>query len=126
MHTCIFCGEVYKSKYLENEYAYAVYDLFPVNHGHTLIIPKRHTEGPFDLDPEEILAIHELMKECKIILDKEFQPEGYNIGVNYGEVAGQTIFHLHLHLIPRYRDDVVKPRGGIRNLKEPLVEYPDS
>lgn len=125
MKYCTFCEEVEKTKYLENEYAYAVYDLFPVNHGHTLIIPKRHTEGPFDLDSEEILAIYQLMKECKTVLDKEFQPEGYNIGANVGKVAGQSVFHLHFHMIPRYKDDVVKPRGGIRNFKDPLVEYPE-
>ena len=125
MNSCIFCDEVQKTKYLENEYAYAVYDLFPVNHGHTLIIPKRHTKGPFDLDPEEILAMYDLLNQCKIILDDEFQPDGYNIGINYGDAAGQTIFHLHLHVIPRYKDDVIKPKGGIRNFKDPLVEYPD-
>ncbi|RQD69989.1 MAG: HIT family protein [Tindallia sp. MSAO_Bac2] len=125
MNSCTFCDEVQKTKYLENEYAYAVYDLFPVNHGHTLIIPKRHTKGPFDLDPEEILAMYDLLNQCKKILDDEFQPDGYNIGINYGDAAGQTIFHLHLHVIPRYKDDVIKPKGGIRNFKDPLVEYPD-
>ena len=124
MVSCVFCGDVKKSKYLENEHAFAVHDIFPVNHGHMLIIPKRHTECSFDLTEKEVMAIHQLIGKCKEILDEKFSPDGYNIGINNGEAAGQTIFHLHVHMIPRYQNDVEKPAGGIRNFKEPLVPYP--
>jgi diadenosine tetraphosphate (Ap4A) HIT family hydrolase len=108
---------------MENELAVAIYDNYPVNKGHVLIIPKRHFANYFDSTEEEIAAFYELIKKVKTLLDKDFRPDGYNIGININEAAGQTIFHLHIHLIPRYNGDVNNPRGGVRNLKKALVEY---
>jgi diadenosine tetraphosphate (Ap4A) HIT family hydrolase len=112
-----------KNYITENKYAFAIYDNYPVNKGHVLVIPKRHFACYFDLTSDEVLAVHELIMEVKALLDTEFKPDGYNIGVNIGEAAGQTIFHLHIHVIPRYTGDIDNPRGGIRKLKEQLVEY---
>jgi len=88
-----------------------------------LIIPKRHYSSYFDAEAEEIKVMYQLTKQCKDVLDEKYNPDGYNVGFNVGKAAGQTIMHLHLHLIPRYEGDVENPRGGIRNLKPNLVEY---
>ena len=111
-----------KNYILENELAFAIYDKYPVSKGHVLVIPKRHYASYFDAAPEELTAINELIIQIKEILD-ELKPDGYNIGINVGEAAGQTVFHLHIHVIPRYSGDVDNPRGGIRKFKKPLVEY---
>lgn len=121
---CIFCN--YNSSdevVIQNELAYAMYDHFPVNKGHMLIIPKRHFASYFDASTEELLAIQDLIHRAKDKIDVELKPDGYNIGINIGEAAGQTIFHLHIHLIPRFLGDVENPRGGIRRLKKAIVEY---
>lgn len=89
-------------------------DGFPVSPGHTLIITRRHTPTFFDLRKEELFAVSEAIQKAKGILDREFNPDGYNIGVNNGEDAGQSIPHLHVHLIPRYQGDVENPKGGVR------------
>ncbi|MCC3145139.1 HIT family protein [Halanaerobium sp. Z-7514] len=120
---CIFC-EYNKSDYIvENELAFAIYDNFPVNKGHILVIPKRHFSSYFEAETAEIEAIFELTKKCKNILDENYNPDGYNIGVNINYAGGQTIMHLHQHIIPRYKGDVENPRGGIRKLMPNLVEY---
>ncbi|UZW13465.1 HIT family protein [Clostridium pasteurianum] len=120
---CIFC-EYSKNEYIaENELVFAIYDKFPVNKGHVLIIPKRHFESFFKATVEEVKAIYSLMNEVKTIIDKQLKPSGYNVGVNVGYDAGQTVMHLHVHLIPRYEGDVENPKGGIRNIKEALVRY---
>jgi len=120
---CIFCN-YYKEDYIaENELVFAVYDKFPVNEGHILVIPKRHFANYFDATREEITAIFELTKECRKILEDKYNPDGYNIGVNVNYAGGQTIMHLHQHIIPRYEGDVDNPRGGLRKLKPNLVEY---
>jgi diadenosine tetraphosphate (Ap4A) HIT family hydrolase len=122
---CIFC-DYYDSKdgiIAENRFAFAVMDKFPVNEGHTLIVPKRHFQNLFEASEDEIKAIYSLMHEVKEMLDIQYEPDGYNVGVNVGYHAGQTIMHLHIHLIPRYRGDVENPRGGVRNLKKALVPY---
>ena len=121
---CIFCEKLNKNEYiLENELAFAIFDAFPVNKGHMLIIPKRHFASFFEASSQEVLSCMELVNKAKQYLDNECNPDGYNIGINVGETAGQTIFHLHIHIIPRYKGDVENPRGGIRKLKTPLVEY---
>ena len=112
-----------KNYLIENELAFAVYDYYPVNKGHVLVIPKRHYASFFDATPDEIKAFNELINKVKDLLDGELNPDGYNIGINIGEAAGQTVFHLHIHIIPRYFGDVENPRGGIRKFKKPLVEY---
>lgn len=102
---------------LENELAYAVYDRNPVTALHALIIPKRHTPDYFDLEIAEVLASHELLRAFgKQIMNADGAVSGFNIGVNAGRIAGQSVFHCHIHLIPRRPGDVDSPRGGVRHL----------
>lgn len=99
-----------------NPLAFAVPDLYPVSPGHTLVIPRRLIATWFEATPEEQAAIFQLVDEVKRKLDAEHSPDGYNIGINAGEAAGQTVMHLHVHVIPRYRGDVDDPRGGVRHV----------
>jgi diadenosine tetraphosphate (Ap4A) HIT family hydrolase len=97
--------------------AYVIQDKFEVTPGHHLIIPKRHFENYFELKSAELLAFNELLLKTKDKLrNDDASIEGFNIGINQGECAGQTIFHVHIHLIPRRRDDVEHPTGGVRNV----------
>ena len=100
----------------ENGHAVAIADAFPVSPGHTLVIPKRHGAGFFELTPGEVMAVYELLVRMKARLDGDLKPAGYNIGINIGEAAGQTVMHSHVHLIPRFWGDVSEPRGGVRNV----------
>mgnify|MGYP000878165167 FL=1 len=111
---CIFCNQ--EELILENELAWARYDKYPVSPGHLLIITKRHVADFFDTTLEERQALNNLSEEAKKMLDREYSPDGYNIGVNCGAAAGQTIMHLHIHLIPRYQGDIDNPRGGVRGV----------
>ena len=99
-----------------NALAFAIRDGFPVSPGHTLVIPRRLVATWFEATREEQLAVLELVDVVKAQLDAELKPDGYNIGINAGVAAGQTVMHLHVHLIPRYRGDVADPRGGVRHL----------
>ncbi len=118
--TCLFCSiqsDDSKRIVAENELAYAIRDGFPVTEGHTLIIPKRHAPDYFELVQSEVHAINALMTEQKNLLSlADSSVEGFNIGMNCGEVAGQTVFHCHVHLIPRRKGDVENPRGGVRHV----------
>ena len=117
MEECFFCKSIKNKDFeLENEYAIARFDDFPVNNGHLEIIPKRHVKDWWNINLEEKIAIFNLLDEAKIIIDKQYNPDGYNIGMNLGEEAGQSVMHLHVHLIPRYRGDVENPRGGVRGI----------
>ncbi|MGQ4668583.1 HIT family protein [Metabacillus halosaccharovorans] len=111
---CPFCS--IPEPVLQNELAYGFYDIYPVNKGHMLFIPKRHVDQYFDLTSEERQALDELIFKGKALIDEKFNPDGYNIGINIGEAAGQTIFHVHVHLIPRYKGDMEEPRGGVRGV----------
>ena len=114
---CLFCEISNERIVAENDLAYAVHDGFPVTELHTLIIPKRHVEDYFSLTQEELLACDELMRLLKDeIMNSDSSVDGFNIGMNAGESAGQTIFHCHIHLIPRRTGDVENPRGGVRHL----------
>ena len=114
---CIFCN-VNQSKYTkDNQLAYASYDTYPVSKLHCLIIPKRHIRDYFDLTEEELLACNNLIKSMKDeITKKDHTVEGFNIGTNAGKVSGQSIFHCHFHLIPRRKNDVKNPQGGVRSV----------
>ena len=118
---CIFCQM--KDYILENELAYAIYDKYPVGKGHMLFIPKRHVKDFFDITKEEREAIFELKKEKKKLLDKKYSPDSYNVGINCGEHAGQTIMHVHVHLIPRYIGDMKDPTGGVRGVIPEKMKY---
>ena len=111
---CPFCNP--EGIILSNDLAVAIYDRYPVNEGHMLIIPRRHVEDYWASIPEERRALGDMVEECKKHLDKMFRPDGYNIGINCGEAAGQTVMHLHVHLIPRYIGDIDNPRGGVRGV----------
>src|SRR5690348_14535506 len=90
-------------------------DAYAVSPGHTLVIPRRHVEGFFDATRSELADLTDAILAARVALDREFAPAGYNIGVNSGRAAGQTVMHLHFHLIPRYDGDVPDPRGGVRH-----------
>ena len=111
---CPFCGD--PDTVSENELAFAHYDTYPVNPGHCLIIPRRHLAEYFEATADEKRAIWELVEEVKPVIDREFGPDGYNVGVNIGKAAGQSIPHLHIHVIPRYAGDVEDPQGGVRGV----------
>ena len=108
---------------LNNELAYSARDTYAVSPGHTLIIPRRHVASFFDLTPYEINACMELVNEERNALDEELKPDGYNIGVNVGPAAGQSILHAHIHLIPRYKGDVENPQGGVRHVLPEKAYY---
>jgi diadenosine tetraphosphate (Ap4A) HIT family hydrolase len=97
-------------------HAFSVFDVFPVSPGHTLIIPRRHVPDFFDLTEDEVVDIVRLLKSARLRLDQERHPSGYNIGVNVGRAAGQTVMHAHVHVIPRYPGDTADPTGGVRHV----------
>lgn len=115
---CAFCNQFisYKDSLYENELAIAYFDEFPVSKGHVLIITRRHAVTFFDITNEEQMAMLDLLNKCKEYIDKEYNPDGYNVGLNCGKNAGQSIMHVHMHLIPRYKGDVENPRGGVRGV----------
>jgi diadenosine tetraphosphate (Ap4A) HIT family hydrolase len=112
--TCPFCSPDKSRHVLTNDYGYSIYDSYPVSPGHSLIIPKRHYSSFFDATREEQIALLDLVNEMQQVLINERSPEGFNVGINVGEAAGQTVMHLHIHLIPRYAGDTEDPRGGVR------------
>ncbi|MFH2134521.1 MAG: HIT family protein [Pseudomonadota bacterium] len=119
---CLFCKDP-RGVSLQNEHAYSARDSYPTSPGHTLIIPRRHVAEFFDLTPEEVAACMNLVQQEKKLIDAEFKPDGYNVGVNIGQAAGQSIFHVHIHLIPRYKGDVEKPQGGVRHVIPSKAHY---
>jgi diadenosine tetraphosphate (Ap4A) HIT family hydrolase len=98
----------------QNSLTFTIRDTLPVSPGHTLIIPKRHIASFFEATKDEEAALLDALRQAKAGLDKELSPDGFNIGINDGLTAGQTILHLHIHVIPRYKGDMPDPRGGIR------------
>ena len=101
----------------ENTLAYASYDTYPVSELHCLIIPKRHVKDYFELTNDEVIACNELIKKIKKeILSKDALVRGFNIGINIGKTAGQSVLHCHIHLIPRREGDVENPQGGVRSV----------
>ncbi|RRK10113.1 HIT family protein [Lactiplantibacillus garii] len=119
MKACIFCQS--QPYVLENDLAAAFYDIHPVSRGHLLIIPKQHYPTFFDVPPADRDAMLQLLTTAKDYLEKRFHPDGYNVGINVGPAAGQTVMHCHVHLIPRYQGDVPDPRGGIRKMLPPAA-----
>ena len=116
-HGCIFCEIPENRIIIENELMYAIHDAFPVTEGHSLIIPKRHVSTYFELGQAEINASNLLLNNIKDQLEKNDSTiSGFNIGINNGKDAGQSVGHCHIHLIPRRRGDVKQPRGGIRGV----------
>jgi diadenosine tetraphosphate (Ap4A) HIT family hydrolase len=112
--TCAFCGLAKTRIVLDSSTGFVIRDAFPVSPGHSLIIPKRHVGSLFELEVNEQLELLMLLSDAKSALDVELQPKGYNVGINDGPAAGQTVPHLHIHLIPRFTGDLPDPRGGVR------------
>jgi diadenosine tetraphosphate (Ap4A) HIT family hydrolase len=121
--TCPFCTLGAGRIVLANELAAVIRGNFPVSRGHTLIISKRHVDSFFEVTGDERKAMLALLDSAKLGLDAAFHPDGYNVGINDGEAAGQTVPHLHLHLIPRYAGDREDPRGGVRWILPQKAKY---
>ena len=124
MKECKFCEFFKEKKFdLENELAFAFWDVNPVSKGHIIVMTKRHVRDFFETTREERCAIFELIYKAKNIIDEKYKPTGYNIGMNCGVSAGQTVMHIHVHLIPRYDGDVENPRGGVRGVIPEKKDY---
>jgi len=117
---CLFCEALVSDRtriVQENDLAYATRDAYPVTPLHTLIIPKRHVLDYFGLTTAEVSAIHELILAQKVVIDSlDSTVGGYNVGMNCGEIAGQSVWHCHVHLIPRRQGDAPHPKGGVRHV----------
>ena len=120
---CPFCKLPPERIIDSNDFAFVIRDGFPISPGHTLIIPKRHIGSFFEITQEEREALLKLLDKVKETIDIEFHPDGFNIGINDGPSAGQTVPHLHMHLIPRYTNDQADPRGGVRWIIPEKAKY---
>ena len=120
---CVFCSLPQDRLIDGNDLAMTIRDGFPVSPGHTLVIPKRHVGSFFAITAEERNALFALLERAKAALDEEYRPAGYNIGINEGAAAGQTVPHLHIHLIPRFDGDRADPRGGVRWIIPEKADY---
>jgi diadenosine tetraphosphate (Ap4A) HIT family hydrolase len=116
-------GEKEMAFFAKFEHCYVIKDQFPVSPGHILIIPYQHTENWFTATEEVRLDIVKALSLVKETLDVDYNPHGYNIGANCGKVAGQSVMHLHVHLIPRYQGDMADPKGGIRGVIPSKQKY---
>ena len=117
---CPFCEH---TAILSSKRIYVRYDKYPVSKGHCLIVPKRHVSTWFDMTDAEQLEAVEMIHQVKALLDEKYSPDGYNIGLNCGTSAGQTIDHAHMHIIPRYIGDMENPRGGVRGVIPEKQDY---
>ena len=127
MEGCTFCDiekRIDESRIIYQDSTWvAILDGYPVSEGHTLLIPKRHCETYFDLNYLELESLGVTIGIVKRLLDTKYHPNGYNVGVNCGEAAGQTIMHCHVHIIPRYNGDCENPRGGVRGVIPNKMSY---
>lgn len=112
---CIFC-RLDRAILAESERSLAFLDSYPVSRGHALVVPRRHLVSIWDLSAGEYADAFDLVRRVKDLLQEQFEPQGFNIGVNCGAAAGQSVWHAHIHLIPRYTGDVANPKGGVRNV----------
>ena len=122
---CPFCRVDAEEVVIDHDLVYARFDRYPVSRGHLLIIPKRHFADYFEATREEKIAILDAVDRVKQFLDSGYHPDGYNIGVNVGKVAGQAIMHLHIHVIPRYKGDSGNHGGGMRRVIPGSGECPE-
>ena len=120
---CPFCSLPADRQLLANDRAIAIRDGFPVSSGHTLIVPRRHVGSFFEVTDEERADLMQLLMQARHDLERESSPAGYNVGINDGPAAGQTVPHLHIHLIPRYAGDREDPRGGVRWVLPERADY---
>ena len=121
---CPFCSVDNPERiFHSNGLVMALWDGFPVSPGHALVVPRRHVAGWFDASLEEQAALMQGLDIARAAILERYKPDGFNIGINVGEAAGQTVFHLHVHLIPRYNGDVPDPRGGVRHIVPAKARY---
>lgn len=120
---CPFCTLPPNRIIASNETGVTIRDAYPVSEGHTLIIPRRHVSSWFELTDPDKFELLKLQTQAQKLLETEFRPDGYNIGINDGLAAGQTVPHLHIHLIPRYKGDTADPRGGVRWVIPTKAQY---
>lgn len=120
---CPFCTLPPERILRQNKLALIIRDAYPVSPGHILIIPKRHVASYFEASEDEKATLWALVDVAKELIEAEFKPAGYNIGINNGPAAGQTVPHLHIHLIPRYEGDRTDPRGGVRWMLPEKAKY---
>lgn len=113
---CQFCNRADDRAVIHDAWAQAWYDRHPVSEGHMLIVPRRHFADYFECTPAEREALWAMVADAKAHLDEAHSPDGYNVGINVGRAAGQSVMHLHIHLIPRYAGDVENPQGGVRSV----------
>jgi ATP adenylyltransferase len=123
---CPFCTPPQDRLFLETPVVCALWDGYPVNPGHALVIPRRHFASWFEATDDERSALLASLDAAKTEIDRLYNPDGYNIGVNIGAAAGQTVFHLHIHLIPRFTGDVAEPQGGVRHVIPSRGRYSSS
>ena len=123
-NNCPFGNPPVESIFYEDELIRCTWDAFPVSEGHALVITRRHVATWFDATVEEQAAIVRGIEIARREIEKSMRPDGYNVGFNAGEAAGQTVFHLHVHVIPRLRGDVEDPRGGVRWVIPANARYP--
>ena len=125
LKACIFCEIATTDRVIDQtDHTFVIRDAFPVTEGHTLIIPKRHVADYFDLNPNEKSDIQELLQKHKAMIEvNDESVDGFNIGINVGATAGQTVFHVHVHLIPRRIGDVENPKGGVRGVIPAKQKY---
>jgi diadenosine tetraphosphate (Ap4A) HIT family hydrolase len=121
--TCPFCDLPPQRIVRRSEKCVAFADAYPVSPGHTLVIPERHVRSFFETSAEEKAGLFRLLEWCRNDLSARYAPAGFNIGINDGQAAGQTVMHLHVHLIPRYAGDKKDPRGGIRWIFPQNADY---
>jgi diadenosine tetraphosphate (Ap4A) HIT family hydrolase len=123
LRPCPFCTLPPARVIGNSEHGLIIRDAYPISVGHTLVVPRRHVGSFFDLSSDERADLLDLLDVAKVNLDRELRPQAYNIGINDGVAAGQTVPHLHIHLIPRYDGDRVDPRGGIRWIIPDKADY---
>ena len=123
MNACPFCTLPPERILLTSAHGIVIRDGYPISPGHTLVIPRRHVDSFFNLTADERVDLLGLLDQAKAGIEKEFKPDTYNIGINDGPAAGQTVPHLHIHLIPRYTGDVPDPRGGVRWIIPEKADY---
>lgn len=113
---CPFCNIPQEERFYDGQLVFGIWDSHPASPGHALLVPRRHVPTWFDASPEEQAELLAAIDAARAAIEASYAPDGYNIGVNVGAAAGQTVFHLHVHVIPRYAGDVPDPRGGVRRV----------
>lgn len=121
--TCPFCPPASNRVWLETDCGLVLWDAFPVTEGHTLVVPRKHVASLYDLPAEDQAAMWRLVGDVRQQLIYQLHPDGFNVGLNDGLAAGQTVLHVHIHIIPRREGDVADPRGGVRWILPDKARY---